>query len=116
MFQLEFGPCPASEDAVQLMRDVDNSQQMRLQCRFWLTQLERTLQQSRAYRDESVRLRVKSFEHDFGTYYEVVATCHDDDENAIAAAFWLDENAPTEFDSDLKAELTNLMKEQQNAI
>lgn len=104
-FELELGPCPAEEDAVQLSNVEDRSELMKRQCRAWREQLERTLQKSREHRDSALKLRVKNMDHDFGTYYEVIATCDDADELAVAAAFWLQENAPLTFDSDIAARL-----------
>lgn len=103
MFQLELGPCPADEDAIQLRNNEDNSMQMRRQCQAWREQLFRTLQANRDHRDSHLKLKVKNTDHDFGTYYEVVAQCDDNDEAAVEAAFWLEENMPLAWDDDLKS-------------
>lgn len=98
MFEITFGPCPSSVEAVQLSTSEDRSIMMIQQCRKWRDQLEQTLQKSREHRDEKIKFRVKAHEHDFGTYYEVVGSCPDDDERAIEALFWLDSNAPENYE------------------
>lgn len=104
-FELELGPCPSNVDAVQLTDNGDSAEQMRRQCLAWKEQLRRELQKNPEFRDCQVKLRVKGFEHDFGTYYEVVASCDDADERAIEAILWLEENAPSKFDDDISAAL-----------
>jgi hypothetical protein len=44
-----------------------------------------------------VDLRVKSNPHDFGTYYEIAVRFDDHDSAQVKAAYWLEENAPTEW-------------------
>ena len=99
MFKIELGPCPVNEDAVQLSDTQDNSALMKRQCFAWKQQLERTL--INKFGDmQGVTLRVKNLDHDFGTYY--VGSCHDSDERAIDALFWLESNSPEDVDADLK--------------
>jgi len=43
---------------------------------------------------ENASLAIKSFPHDFGTYYEVVVYYDDQDENAINYAFHVEKNEP----------------------
>lgn len=93
-FTIELGCCPCDEDAVQLSDTCDNSGLMRRQCTAWKNQLLRTLAGSDEWNSANVKLHVKNIDHDFGTYYEVVGSCDDNDEKAINALFWLESNAP----------------------
>ena len=100
MLEIELGCCPVDVEAVQLGDD-QNGSKMLIQCDAWRRQLERALRNHEVYRGCQLRLRNKAFKHDFGTYYEVVASCEPDDELSIEAAFWLEANAPTNFDDDI---------------
>ena len=99
-FEIEFGPCPVNEDPIQLDVTEDQTKLMIRQCRAWRDQLEKVLQQNREYRDAAIRLKVKHFVHEFGTYYEVVGSCDDSDSFAVDALLWLDANAPDRFDDE----------------
>lgn len=54
---------------------------------------------------DGLNVRLKACGHDFGTYYQVVASFDDEDADACEAAFWLDANFPTTWDEEAKREL-----------
>jgi hypothetical protein len=53
-----------------------------------------------------VNLRVKSNDHDFGTYYSVIAEFNPKDEAASDAAYWLENNQPEHWDEVSQAKLS----------
>lgn len=53
------------------------------------------------------RLVVKTMDHDFGCYYEVVIKFDDDNKRAVDAAYWLENNVPVNWDNIAKQQLSN---------
>ena len=90
------GSSPANETCVQTT-DPDYGVKARAECDRYIALLKRTYSEAHNGAECPARIRVKGEAHDFGTYYEVVAAYSDDDREAMKAAFWLDENAPTEW-------------------
>lgn len=107
---LDFGSAPVDEPCAQLGSD-DYEHRAKLECIVYREQLLRTLKESSTYQnskpdhppDEEIpkglNVRIKSREHDFGTYYEVVASFDESDKAAVFAAYWLDENLPLRWDT-----------------
>lgn len=67
MEECEIGPVPWGENCAQVGTD-GFQQKARKECRAFMNQIERHYPIP-----EGGRLRIKSFSHDFGVYYEVVA-------------------------------------------
>jgi hypothetical protein len=96
---LNFGSTPPNEDCAQVGQD-DYIERAQRECEAYIAQLKRTYATVHSeHLPESVKLRMKSHSHDFGTYYEVVATFDENDVQACAAAFWLDDNVPLTWDA-----------------
>lgn len=94
---LYFGASPCDEDCSQIgsshyeIAAVD-------ECRRWIRTLKHAYEKHHHEPLPSgLVLKVKSSDHDFGVYYEVIGTYDDNDEKAIEAAYWLDANAPTNW-------------------
>lgn len=95
---LELGPVPCDEKCEQVGPDC-NYQRMALESREYANQLARMFPGAE---DAYCSFRVKSFPHDFGTYYEVVVRYDSDDENSAAFAFNVEENLPAEWDAEAR--------------
>lgn len=92
---IELGPTPHGEQCAQV-GDSDYSERARLECLAYIGQLRRTHPE----KCEKIRLKKQSFPHDFGSYYEVVARFSDENEDAAAAAVFLENNAPEYWDAE----------------
>lgn len=101
-----YGPTPCSEECVQTT-DPDYPLKARRECGVWVGQLTRALEKEFGEVPEGLNLRIKGERHDFGTYYEVVGVFHTDDREAVDAAFWLEANAPEEWDEQAKKEIND---------
>lgn len=97
---LTIGSSPAAEDCAQVGSDNYATRAMR-ECNAFRDQLRRMF----GAEPGGARLAVKSFPHDFGSYYEVVCYYHDDDEKAMEYAFKLEGETPENWDDAAKAEL-----------
>ncbi len=93
---LELGSSPANEPCVQTT-DPDYCELAVVECRRFKALLAAHYAAQHAGRECPVSLRVKSNSHDFGTYYEVAVRFDDRVEAQIEAAYWFEENAPTEW-------------------
>ena len=81
MEMLNIGSCPYEEACVQVGTG-EYAAAMRFECEQYLKVL-----QERYTEPEKGYFKVKSFQHDFGTYYEVVAMFDPEDEEATNWAF-----------------------------
>lgn len=97
---MELGPTPAGEKCASIGED-DFEQQSRIECAAFKAQLERLFPKA--------RFRVKSFNHDFGTYREVcvaLETLYDENNNEIEPiAYEVEANTPELWDNEAKKEL-----------
>ena len=99
MDYLTLGPAPCEESCAQVGHD-DYDRMSRLECRIYLDQLRRTFPEpERGY------FKIKSFPHDFGSYREVCAVYDEDDQEATEWAFNVENNGPTEWDDEARAQL-----------
>lgn len=80
---LELGPCPPEEDAVQTT-DPDYYHKAQAQCGRYIGILRSRFGEE----PDGAKLRVRGFQHDFGTYYEVV--CYYWNEEGCDYAFMLE--------------------------
>jgi len=79
------------------------------ECQIWRQQLERAFPiPDGAF----AKYRVRSFPHDFGTYYEVVIVFDDSDEYAVKFAYLVEDNAPVSWDEIARQERQALKKKQ----
>jgi hypothetical protein len=97
---MEIGSSPVSEDCAQVGAS-DYYERAQKECRAFVNQLKRAFGNP----PEGARLTVKSFPHDFGTYYEVVVAYDDSNEKAVDYAFNLEGNTPEYWDDEAKEEL-----------
>lgn len=99
MDYLTIGTVPANEDCQQVGANYDGSI-ARKECNAFINQLRREFGKE----PEGVRLAVKSFPHDFGSYLEVVCY-YSDDNKARDYAFKCESEASCEWDEQAKLEL-----------
>lgn len=94
---LELGTCPinAEEDSPQI--GVDDQWNVSLWARVWRDQLRRACPHA------ADRIKVKSFPHDFGRYYEVVIYYGSDAEEE--QAFELEGSLPEDWDETALGEI-----------
>jgi len=113
---IHIGPVPIDESCAQVGR-ANYRAQARIECRVFKEQLERKFPDG--------EFVVKSFPHEFGTYFEVVAYFEDEERidfnfgtyevdrdtkalRAREAAFEAEANTPTNWDKEAKAKLADL--------
>lgn len=102
-----YGAVPYEVEPTQLGTS-DYPRRGRAECAIYRAQLERCITAKFGSVPGGLSLQVKGENHDFGTYYEVQGRCHEDDEEAMTAAFWLDENCPGEWDEIAADEIAQL--------
>ena len=90
---LNIGPVPCEEDCESLGPNYDPMKAKEECRRFAALIIEHCGEPP-----EGCSLRVKSFQHDFGTYYEVVAIYDDNDELAMDYAFHCEGDSPARWD------------------
>lgn len=92
---ITLGCCPTSEDCAQVGSE-DYSHRSIVECTAFINQLRRQ------FGDEvgSAWLKIMTFQHDFGSYREVVCTYEEDDKEGIDYAFKLEANLPKYWDKE----------------
>jgi len=95
---ITIGSSPNNEECVQV-GSADYKNRMRTECNVYKRQLERTY--------PGVEFGIKGFEHDFGTYFEVVAYFDTENETEVDAAFGAELGADT-WDDQAREELVKL--------
>ena len=98
---LELGPVPYDETALQV-GEADGLE-IRAQACIYQRQLERLY--------PGARFRVKAYDHDFGTYYEVCVGFDQDSETQTTQAFKIEANLPQFWDTIAEKENNTLLKE-----
>jgi hypothetical protein len=93
MDYLNIGSTPGDEPCAQVGSD-DYSRDARKECARYIDCIRKKLgpEPSGAY------LKVKGFDHDFGTYYEVVCYYDTEDEESQDYAFLCESNSPSTWD------------------
>lgn len=86
---LNLGPTPCSEDCVQVGTD-NYPEKSREECRRYMN----LLVQKFPGKPEGAEFKIKSFSHDFGTYREVCICYDDNNPEAMAYAFHVENNMP----------------------
>lgn len=97
---MNIASAPASEDCAQVGTD-DYSMRAQRECQALINQLRRELGDEPDY----TNLKIKSFPHDFGTYYEVVCYYDDEDEDSRDYAFRCEGELPDKWDNKAREEL-----------
>lgn len=105
--KLTLGSVPSDEPCAQIGED-GYAQRARRECAIFRKQLERCYADAHEGLSPACQLVIVSNSHDFGTYYEVAAKFDPQKEEEIDAAFWLEHNAPPNWDSEARAVLDNL--------
>lgn len=90
---ITLGSAPIDEDCVQVSSRVNYIPAMRAECRRYKEMLEYIYPKL----PESCYFGVKNFEHDFGTYFEVVIYYDDEIEEAVDFANDLQDNQPEKW-------------------
>jgi hypothetical protein len=87
------GQTPSEEDCAQVGQP-DYRQKALAECERYIELIRATL----GPEPEGAELAIKSFSHDFGTYYEVVIWFEPDDATAVAYAERCEDDAPTTWE------------------
>ncbi len=90
---ITLGSAPAMEQCAQVGDEHYRDQAMR-ECRAYIAAIRKKL----GPEPEGASLRVKSFPHDYGTYYEAVCNYDPNDQAAIDYAFRCEAEAPTTWE------------------
>lgn len=103
---IELGATPYNEECAQV-GEYDYYHKAQKECQTFISQLKRVYKSAHQQDiPDSLKLRIKSYSHDFGNYYEVAASFDSANEEAQAAFYWLEENVPANWDEQAKQELT----------
>jgi hypothetical protein len=89
------GPTPSEEDCAQVGQP-DYYRKALEECRRFIELIRDTL----GPEPSGAELAIKSFPHDFGTYYEVVIRFEPDDAAAVAYAERCEDDAPRTWDGE----------------
>jgi len=98
---LELGPAPSDETPQQVGTPEYSPSIARFECDLY----RRVLRKQFGDEPREARLGIKSFPHDFGSYYEVVCYFDDQDETSMDYAFKLESEAPEVWPDWAKSEL-----------
>jgi len=97
---ITIGPSPSDEDCAQVGQP-DYVTRSKKECRAFLNQLVRVFGEP----PDGASLAVKQFDHEFGTYREVVC-CYDDNiRESVDYAFKCEGEAPARWDDEARKEL-----------
>lgn len=102
MITYNFGSAPYEEDCARV-GDPSYSEQARLECRIYGEQLERMAKDR--FPTVPIKLRTKTFPHDFGSYLEVVGSANESDEATQDALGWLESEVPARWDAEAREAL-----------
>lgn len=108
MYQkIKLGSTPWDEECAQAGTD-NYAQRSYHECHAYAEQLYRVLKANGHPADslpKSFSLIVSANAHDFGTYYEVACRFDAEDDASIDLAFWLENNAPANWDAEARKRL-----------
>lgn len=97
MEYLELGSVPGDEECVQVSQTEDYLTSMRNECNRYLKMLEKRFPVPVGFDN---RFIVKSFDHDFGGYYEVSISYNPKYDNSIGFAYFVEHNLPYFWEDD----------------
>jgi len=100
---ISISPSPTSEECAQVGTP-NYPEQSRKECTAFLHQLERAFPNP----PDGCYLSIKSFDHDFGTYREVVCYFDDENDESRQYAFNMENNTPENWDSAAVEEMTGI--------
>lgn len=92
---LNIGPCPCDEDCVQLGDD-DYQKKSREECQRFIE----LIRKKHGVEPCAAKLAIKSFNHDFGTYREVVCYYDEGVECSVEYAFRCESDPPSRWSDD----------------
>lgn len=108
MEHIYIGPVPCEEACAQV-GDPNYYEKAKPECKAFIRQLWRTIEKEKGLTSDSAPdsfcLTIKSEQHDFGLYHEVVAKFDENDETAMELAYWVESNTPMNWDAQAKREL-----------
>jgi len=112
---VNLGTTPFAEECVEVSDNFDYKVPMRREAFMLKHQLEN---EYLSKIPEGVHLKVRGFEHDFGTYYGLVATFDEDDDNAREFAYQIENELPEYWDvgHDIAVKLTEFANEELSPI
>ena len=97
---INIGPVPCDEDCAQVGQDNYNKQAIE-ECTHFIALLRKTFGDE----PEGARLAIKWFDHDFGSYCEVVCWYETEDEKARDYAFRCENEMPLTWDGGRREQL-----------
>lgn len=98
------GPCPPNEDCAQV-GSADYYKRAQIECKAYRKQLIEEVGEP----PEGCRLIIKGFEHEFGTYYEVIAKFEEDNEEAVDYALKCESSGPEKWNEKARRELAEAL-------
>lgn len=104
---LTLGPTPCGEDCQQLGPNYDEREATR-EMQIYIAQLRR---QFPTWEQDGIYFRTKGFQHDAGTYHEVVVWFDANDDKACHAAYNVENNLPEYWDDQACAHMPTLNPE-----
>jgi hypothetical protein len=116
MDSITFDASPADEKCAQVGAE-DYYERAQVECQVYRRQLIRMYKAAHGGEGlpDGCTLKIKSNQHDSGTYHEVGARFNDAIPAAVEAAFWFDGNIPSHWDAEARAELEELIPERVSA-
>jgi hypothetical protein len=93
MEHIELGSTPFGESCAQVGSE-NYYEKSKEEIARYIKQLKELIEVKFGKDSDKVRLRSKSFSHDFGTYNEVIVSFDENDNKASEIAYWLEENLP----------------------
>ena len=100
---LTLGPVPAEEECQQVGTENYDPQKAFDEC----VRYKKLIREKFGDEPRGADLHIKSFPHDFGSYYEVVCYYDDNYEEAIDYAFACENNSPVTWDDKEKIDWRN---------
>ena len=94
------GPVPVEEDCMQVGNE-NYTKFSIIECETFIDQIKRQFPNL----NETVKLKTKSFVHDFGTYHEVAIWFESDDEESVEDAYKIDNELPNVWDEQSRKKL-----------
>jgi hypothetical protein len=99
---LDLAPTPADEPCAMVEKTGEYMPRMRAECRAFVGQLERAFPLAV---EAGVYFRIKSNQHEFGSYLEVQACFDDEDEDQTQWAYLIEGYLPEAWDDQARAQL-----------
>ena len=102
---IEIGPTPSDENCAQV-GDIYYGIRSKIETTAYLNQLNRMFPE--VLNSSTLRFSIKTFQHDFGSYKEVVINYDSDDEEEYEIAISkIDKNIPSNWDEEALDEIKN---------